>query len=198
MIIRLIRHGKTYANERNLYSGHTDSFVSYTGLNEIRERKVAGLYGSPVALNFASPLIRTYQTFYEIYGNTNFVQIKEFVEFDFGLLEMKTHEDVFNIDGYKEWINPGNVGAACPGGENNIDFNKRVMTKFHEIKDLAIKEQSDVSIVCHGGVIATIMFTLFKEERDHFYKWLPKGGEGYILSFDSLGKITEYSNMSLR
>jgi len=191
MIIQLVRHGTTFANERRLYCGLTDSFVSSRGLSEIGAIKQSGKYKS-AKLNFTSPLVRTHQTFKEIFGHTDFIQVKEFSEFDFGHLEMKTDGEATKIVGYEDWVNPGNIGATCPGGENNIDFNRRVMAKFREIVSAAVASNSDTCIVCHGGVISTIMFTLFENERDHFYRWLPKGGEGYTLVYDENGILVSY------
>ena len=196
MKIYLIRHGKTYANERGLYCGSTDSFVSPLGFYELETRKNAGLY-STAEKYFVSPLLRTHQTAKKIFGNVDVIVVPEFAEFDFGLLEMKSHDELLKMEEYREWIDPGNIGATCPGGENNNGFNKRVMNKFEVVKDEAAFSGYDIVILCHGGVIATIMDTCFPEPDIHFYKWLPKGGEGYALSCDSSGKIVEYSNISL-
>ena len=196
MRMQLVRHGKTFANEHGFYCGLTDSFVSPAGIVEINALKESGKYAQ-AHLNFVSPLVRTHQTFKEIFGHTDFIQVKEFSEFDFGHLEMKTDDEAMKIAGYADWVNPGNVGATCPGGENNIDFNHRVMAKFSEIVSEATVFNTDICIVCHGGVISTIMFTLFENERDHFYRWLPKGGEGYALDYDKYGKLLSYSNIGL-
>lgn len=44
------------------------------------------------------------------------------------------------------------------------------------------KLAENVVIVCHGGVIATIMHDLFPEGRDHLFHWVPNPGRGYSLA----------------
>ncbi|MGI6235680.1 MAG: histidine phosphatase family protein [Christensenellales bacterium] len=44
MILHLIRHGKTYANEQRLYCGQTDLPLSDTGAAEITQLARAGIY----------------------------------------------------------------------------------------------------------------------------------------------------------
>ena len=59
-------------------------------------------------------------------------------------------------------------------------MEKRVLVAFVEIKGT----DKDTVIITHGGVIASIMANLFKEENKNRYQRQPKQGHGYLIEND--------------
>ena len=181
--ISLVRHGKTEANEKKLYCGHTDLDLSALGENELRELKKTVVY--PDAEIFAtSGLKRAILTLKILYNVTNFINIPELKEYNFGTFEMKSHDELQFEQSYIKWIEDENV--RCPGGESRVEFYKRVASGFVQLKGLS----KTVVCICHGGVIAVLMENLFPGEKG-FYDWQPQFGRGYTINY-GIDKIMDY------
>ena len=185
MKIHLIRHGKTYANEKRLYCGKTDLPFSENGIREIVDLKEQGIYPKGVDLFFCSGLIRTVQTIEFIYGPAHYEVVSSLVEYNFGDFEMKSFEELKNRPGYQAWISDDLGEVSCPNGESKQQFTKRVLDGFEQL----IKKSptsGEVLLVSHGGVIVSIMEHFFPNTKN-FYEWQPKPARGYSLGFNSSG-----------
>ena len=175
MILSIIRHGLTQANERRLYCGHTDVPLSEQGKQDLMVIKDTVAY--PVADVFiTSGLIRTSETLRILYDREPDLVIEEFKELNHGDFEMKSYDELKDKPEYQRWIGD-TYNEAAPGGESRAAFDKRVMTGFDKL--LCIDADSAV-VVCHGGVIVSIMEWLFPGQRN-FYQWQPRNGRGYTL-----------------
>jgi len=184
MEIHFIRHGKTLANEKKLYCGSTDLPLSEIGRSEINELKGQGIY--PAAdIFFTSGLLRTKQTFEIIYTGAENIIIPEIAEFNFGIFEMKSYDDLKENADYLAWINDTTGNVLCPGGDSRNLFERRVMDGFDKIIN---QTRTSSMVICHGGVIVTVMEKLFPGERN-FYEWQPEPGRGYVL--DARGKTLD-------
>ncbi|MCL2202434.1 MAG: histidine phosphatase family protein [Defluviitaleaceae bacterium] len=180
--IHLIRHGKTPANEQKLYCGATDLPLSDAGIIELVELKEKGIYPKCADFYFTSGLMRTEQTLDLLYGSVPRVAIPQLAEFNFGSFEMKSYEMLKEQDDYQAWITDEAGGVSCPGGENRQDFTRRVLQGFEMLTE---KWQGDLFVVCHGGVIVSIMAHLFPNTKN-FYEWQPQPGRGYSIVPDGL------------
>ena len=179
MEIRLIRHGKTAANEQKLYCGATDLPLSDNGIKELVEFKKQSIYAEHADLYCTSGLKRADQTLDLLYGSVNRTVLPNLAEFKFGNFEMKSHESLKDQDDYKEWITDETGLVSCPGGENRHGFTRRVIDEYELLAENLLRETA--FIVCHGGVISCIMEHLFPNARN-FYEWQPRPGRGYIIS----------------
>lgn len=187
MNIHFIRHGRTEANERGLYYGSTDLPLTERGVEELKKLKMTVEY--PIAeIHLASDLRRTHETLHILYGKEPERTIVEFNEFDFGDFEMKTYEELRSDPDFIHWVSSGD-DAACPGGESQNRFVERILRGFDILQHLG---KRDVVLVCHGGVIGTLMDLLFPSEKDHYYAWVPDCGLGYTVEL-SAGKPVAYS-----
>ena len=174
MTIHLIRHGRTEANLKKLYCGHTDIPLTAYGVEELNRLREAGIY--PRSDMFVtSGLRRASQTLEIIYKTPEYCIIKALMEYNFGFFEMKSYEELRGNPDYISWIN----GGPCPGGESRDGFRERVLTGWEQLVEKA-KDGLSTSAVCHGGVIVTIMEELFPGGRD-FYEWQPGYGRGYAI-----------------
>jgi len=176
--IHLIRHGKTLANEQKLYCGATDLPLSDAGIAEILDLKNQGLYPKYTDFYFTSGLVRTEQTLDLLYGSVPRVAIPQLAEFNFGSFEMKNYEILKEQDDYQAWITDESGNVSCPGGDNRQNFTIRVLDG---LETLVEKWQGDLFVVCHGGVIVSVMEHLFPNTKN-FYEWQPQPGRGYSIA----------------
>ena len=180
MKIHLIRHGKTIANERRLYCGHSDLPLSDKGRAELAKLKSLGIYPSYADFYYTSGLLRAEETLSLLYGEVDRKSLPNFREFDFGRFEMHSHEELDSDPDYQAWIADNTNLVRTPGGENKIDFLERVVDGYKNLENMpGIK-----LVICHGGVIASLMEFLFPK-RKNFYEWQPKPGRGFTINYTS-------------
>ncbi|MDZ5253349.1 histidine phosphatase family protein [Clostridium sp. LIBA-8841] len=183
MIIYLIRHGKTYCNEKKLYCGISDVPLSEIGISELEEKRKS-VKLPECKRNFTSGAKRANETFNILYPNEKYEVVKEFGEYNFGEFELKSYEMLKEDKKYLDWILDESKGVSCPNGESRRDFEKRMKKAFLKLL-LMLEEQGEEEalIVCHGGSIACIL-ELFEKEGLDFYTYQPKCGGGYKLKVE--------------
>jgi alpha-ribazole phosphatase len=126
-----------------------------------------------------SGLKRANETLRILYNREPDFVIGEFKEIHLGDFEMKTYDELKDKLEYQLWINDF-YNFACPNGESNAEFDERVKAGLDKLSD--IKTDSAV-IICHGGVIVSIMERMFPNQKN-FFEWQPENGRGYILEFN--------------
>ncbi len=182
--IYLIRHGKTYCNEKNLYCGKTDIDLSEFGRKEL-ELKDMNQYPK-CDFYFTSGLKRTNSTFEIICPDKNYTIINEFSEYNFGDFELKSYEDLKNIKEYQEWIVDETQNVYCPNGESRLEFRNRIENAFDKLIEYMVKDNKETCLgVIHGGVIGIILEIKYDDSKK-FYEWQPKNGYGYEITVDIL------------
>lgn len=192
MICRLciLRHGKTAANQQRLYCGSSDLPLSPAGIAELAELKNTLDY-PPSTYRITSGLLRADQTLELIYGQGPDRTVPALAEYHFGEFEMQSYENLKDNADYQSWIIDKTGTVPCPGGENRVQFEQRVLTAFEQILLSECKTYPSIVMVCHGGVITTIMQHCFNENKN-FYEWQPQAGHGYILTVED-GLCTSYT-----
>lgn len=168
MTLYLIRHGKTAANEQYLYCGSTDLPLSEKGREEL-----AALHYDIANVRFlTSGMKRTDETLRILFGDVPFDIDSRFREVDFGVFEMRSYEQLKDNPEYQAWITGDNETNVPPEGESGAQMQQRVLEALTDIRE-------DTCLVAHGGVIATIMASLFPAEGKNRYQWQPQNGHGY-------------------
>ena len=190
MKLILIRHGLTEANEKHLYCGATDLPLSDAGRSALEERKKSGaLPEFPDGFRvLTSGLIRCEETLSLLFGDTPHETDPDFREMDFGAFEMRSYEEMKEDPEYLAWITGDNEANVTPGGESGNVMKARVLSALGRL----LRENRDVLLVTHGGVIAHVMTALFPEEGKNRYEWQPKPGGGYEVTVGPDGKGTAY------
>ena len=178
MIIDLIRHGKTEANEKHLYCGSTDLPLSDAGKEELRSVH----YDIKDVRFLTSGMKRTDETLRILFGDVPCEVDPRFREVDFGIFEMHSYEELKDTPEYQAWLAGDNEANIPPNGESGVQMKERVLNAFSEIKE-------NTCIITHGGVIATIMEHLFPKENKNRYQWQPKPGYGYILDAEDYRQL---------
>ena len=91
----LIRHGNTEGTERGILYGATDLPVTEQGLEELRRMAASGIYPEPSGAGlYTSGMLRTEQTFAAIYGEIHHLTEPLIREFNRGIFEMMTVDEV--------------------------------------------------------------------------------------------------------
>ena len=170
MIIYLIRHGKTSANEKYLYCGSTDLSLSDAGKEALRSVH----YDIKNVRFISSGMKRANETLRILFGDVPCEVDSRFREVDFGIFEMQSYEQLKNRPEYQAWLTGDNDANIPPQGESGVQMKARVLNGFSEIKE-------NTCIITHGGVIASIMEYLFPNEGKNRYQWQPKPGRGYAI-----------------
>ncbi|MGL5417013.1 MAG: histidine phosphatase family protein [Clostridium sp.] len=171
-IIYLIRHGKTLYNIERRYLGYTDISLSIQGRKEIEAKN---LIIDSVDKYFTTGMKRTNETFNILFKNKDYEIIDELKEYNFGDFEGKTYEELKNEKEYISWITDSTKEVKTPKGESKKEFYKRIEKGINK----ALKKiNKNGVIVCHGGVIGTLL-ELFTDTNDYFYNLQPNCGGGY-------------------
>ena len=185
MIIHLLRHGKTLANEKKLYCGHTDLPLSENGIAELNAQKNQNIYPAAADIFFTSGLVRAGQTVCILYGpdSPQMITIQALAEYNFGQFEMKSYDELKHQADYQAWITDETGDVKCPGGESKNQVQKRVVEGYLQIVNTMCQAGHNSAIVaCHGGTIVSVMELLFPNTKN-FYEWQPKPGRGYTISY---------------
>ncbi|MGL4850438.1 MAG: histidine phosphatase family protein [Clostridium sp.] len=181
-VLYLIRHGKTKYNEEKRYLGHTDIELSFNGKREIEEKT---LNLKDVEKYFTTGMKRTNETFNILFKEKRFEVIEELKEYNFGVFEGKTYEELKEDKEYIAWITDTTKSFKIPKGESKDEFYKRIEKGLK--KALENINESGV-IVCHGGVIGTLL-ELFSDSDDYFYNLQPKCGGGYKIIVENIDPL---------
>lgn len=173
IVLRLIRHGKTPANEVGRYIGCTDESLSEIGIEELAKLYPTTLKADMV---FASPMKRCIQTAKHVFGVDEPVIIDEWKEMDFGSFEMKCYEELNGDPAYQAWIDSGGE-IAFPGGEDRKTFTKRIIKGFDVFLEKCLARNiKNAAAVVHAG---TIMALLSNYTGKEYFSFLAKNGCGY-------------------
>ncbi|MCL2125384.1 MAG: histidine phosphatase family protein [Oscillospiraceae bacterium] len=187
MILHILRHGKTIANEKRLYCGSTDLPLSDGGREAITQLAEQGIYPAAPAVLYTSGLKRAQQTAELIYGGMDFKPIPDLNEYDFGDFEMISYDDLKERENFVAWLNDETGDLPCPDGECMKEFKERVARGFDMLLgEMRANGELPALLVTHGGAIVSIMDRLFPDTYG-YYEWQPETGRGYTLTFDSDG-----------
>lgn len=188
LVLYLIRHGKTSANEKHLYCGKSDISLSDNGKNELNDIKRKVKYPECNRF-FTSGAKRANETIDILYPNKQYEEVKEFWEYNFGNFEMKSYDMLKEKKEYISWITDETGQVSCPGGESKVEYRKRIKVAFETFIDKCFEEKiNSACLLCHGGTIGTIL-EVFYDDSKSFYEHQPSCGRGYKLSIEKSDKI---------
>ena len=179
-MLYLLRHGMTKANERRLYCGRTDLPLSEGGREHAREMARRRLLPD-CDLYLSSGMARADETLLILTGHRADRVLSALSEMDFGRFEMLDYDTLKQDADYRRWIEDATGRVACPGGESAEAFRCRVLSAGEGL--LALAWESAL-VVCHGGVIVSLMSEWFPSPERGFYEWQPRACEGWRVSFE--------------
>ena len=174
MTLYLIRHAATAGNEARRYIGATDQPLSPNGEAACLARRVP-----PVQAVFASPMLRCRQTASFLFAGVKPVLLDALREYDFGILEGKTHAELAHLAVYRQWVEAGGR-TSLPDAEEWEAFHTRCENGFVQTVDRCVKQKvGTVAIVTHGGVIMA-MLERFGVPKKGFYEWQAENLGGWV------------------
>ncbi len=197
LIIHLLRHGKTEANERHQYCGSTNMGLSVAGVEELTRLK-RRIHYPEADIFFTSGLLRTVQTLNILYDNMPYTPVPSLREMDFGAFELHSYEELRHDPDYLAWISDIE-NVRPPHGESKKEFTHRVFTGFDGIINHCLNNEQlqRCCLVIHGGVIAALMYRFFSDHGG-FFDFRPECGLGYSIDIiqDTDGyKATGYQSI---
>ena len=189
MKIVLVRHGETTGNQDKTFTGWSDVRLTDRGKEALKSYKESYHYPKTDRY-YTSDLTRTIETFDILFGDDAeiYESSKELREIYFGDIEdepQSVHVEAF-AQSWGQNIREHNW-------ETVSEFTYRIVSKLEAIlKDLKDKKLDSATIVCHSGVIKTLIIFLTHQPYMDFTKIKAPNGLGYILdlSYDEkTGKI---------
>ncbi len=174
MEIYLIRHGESTWNSENKIQGHSDVPLSTIGLQQI-ELLAKSIAKDKFNYLYSSELIRARQTAEKI---SKLIDVpislhRDLAEISLGEWEGKTPEEVNKEyeNGYDKWRkNPSKT--IIPKAETIPAFKKRTKKVFEKlIKNH--KEDDNILVITHGGLITSIISYVLKVNFDRLITRLP-------------------------
>lgn len=164
MKLYLIRHGLLEEHYLTRLAGSTDALLSQEGEKQaeklgefLKDKDVATLYSSDLKrCKTTAEIINTYL-------QKELIIDKRLREIDFGEWEGKS---IFELPPCEK-----DKSIKPPGGEDYIDFQKRVNEFLQELlKNGNTKSNKNLVIISHGGVCREILFLLNIISRDRYIK----------------------------
>jgi 2,3-bisphosphoglycerate-dependent phosphoglycerate mutase len=154
--IFLFRHGQTYFNRDNKFTGFIDSKISSAGKDDAKIVALR-LKNEKISIAFHTSLTRSKETLNEVlkfHKNVRLIEDDRMIERHYGELSGKTHYEVvkkFGVRKYDEWHRGFN--SRPPKGESFSDVEKRVKSFIKDLKEFVKKENVNIAISAHGNSI---------------------------------------------
>jgi len=150
LVLGLVRHGRTAANDSGRWQGQTDN-----GLNDLGRRQAADLaawYGE-FGVVYASPLGRAYQTAEALANGSELATHPGLVELGMGAWEGRTRDEI--VVGWPElWDRIYEHNEDLPRGDSGetwAGLRDRMTRAVSEV--IADRHEGHIGIVSHGAAI---------------------------------------------
>ena len=167
----LLRHGETVGNQRQLWTGWTDTPLSVRGREQVhRTAEWAAQNGQQFVRLYSSPIGRAHKTAQAVGQAIGLTPVLDdgLKEMHFGELET-IHSERFPVDYpelFSRWQNRTDESFAWPGGESRRAFRYRVAQAM--LRLATWHEGEVVLVVTHSGVIRMALAHL---EPERFGEW---------------------------
>lgn len=199
--ILFLRHGITEGNKNRWFYGGLNLHLLPEGIENLNQKKASGYYPEipDNAQYFTTGLIRTEETLETLFGKKVHETIPELREMEFGEYEGRTFQDLENDPLFQNWTYDETGDVAFPGGETRNQFaqriirGKEILLGKHKLKELEVRHNGKDAftvMICHGGVIASLIHDMFPGERESMWDWITEPGGGYLVEMGPHGPMT--------
>lgn len=182
MKLVLVRHGYTVGNDQGLYTGWSNTVLSEKGIEDLKRYREE--YDYPKTDRYyTSDLVRTIDTFHLLYGEDTPIKESTFAfrEIGFGDYEDVKWNEIKDAPYNDMYI----LNRPHVNGETISQVTLRLFGKLTQVfSDMKMKGEDSVTIVCHSGVIKTILLFLKSMPFDEFNAISTPNGLGYVLDID--------------
>lgn len=186
----MIRHGESEDNVAKIF-GSYETPLSKRGIDQIKITK-ENLSEFDFNKVYYSPFARTVETLKHL--GLNGIADNRIGEYNFGIFTGKTNsiiEEEFPVE-YKEWIDDPNDYIIREGESLRIVYNR-----VKEFLDEMVRQDEDVVLVTHAGVIRLVLCWIF-DDIDYFFRFKVDNGSINIISIDDGYKFIKKLNYSPR
>lgn len=181
--IYFIRHGQTKYNIEGRFVGSTDLPLTQEGRQNIYDLWNERSIHVDKEIIYSSPMKRCIETADIIFPHEHIEIIKNLAEMNFGIFEGKTHDELMELESYRNFRNTKGR-EKIPEGESGIEFGKRVLKGFFEmVSHMEKNGYTSSALVCHGGVIMAV-FSMLCGESDDIYHYHVDNGHGFKAHYD--------------
>lgn len=181
--IYFIRHGQTKYNVEGRFVGSTDLPLTENGRKNIYDLWHERSKHIDKEVIYSSPMKRCIETAHIIFPDEHIEIIKNMREMNFGVFEGKTHDELMDMQAYRNFRATSGK-EKIPHGESGIEFGMRVLKGFFEmIGHMNKNSYETAALICHGGVIMAI-FSMLCEESDDIYYYHRDNGQGLKAHYD--------------
>ena len=127
-----------------------------------------------------------------LFGEGDWQEIPNLQEMNFGIFECHSFEEIEENEEFQKWVYDETDEVCPPDGESRLDFSMRVkeglreLIGLHRLKEWSHRhggEDAVTVMVCHGGVISSMMRQMFPGAKSNMWDWIPEPGLGYIVDF---------------
>ncbi|QIK56572.1 histidine phosphatase family protein [Erysipelothrix sp. HDW6A] len=182
MKLVLVRHGYTVGNDQGLYTGWSNTILSRKGIEDLKQYRKE--YDYPKTDRYyTSDLVRTIDTFHLLYGEETPIKESTFAfrEIGFGDYEDLKWNEIDDVPYNDMYI----LNKPHVNGETISQVTLRLFGKLTQVfSDMSKNGEDSVTIVCHSGVIKTILIFLKSLPFSDFKEIATPNGLGYILDID--------------
>jgi len=153
--IYIFRHGETYFNEEERFTGWIDSKLDFKGIQDAK-KLAKKLKNKKFQIAFKTHLSRTGATLREVLKYhpecRRIITDDRMIEKSYGVLEGKFHKTVIAEYGNKQFdIWHRSYSVPPPGGESIKMVEKRVLSFIKDLMDSMKAEKINVAISAHGN-----------------------------------------------
>jgi 2,3-bisphosphoglycerate-dependent phosphoglycerate mutase len=153
--IYIFRHGETYFNEEERFTGWMDSRLTPNGMNDAK--KIAEkMKDKKFQISFKTHLSRSWDTLKQILKYhpecRKVITDDRMIERSYGILEGKFHRTIIAKYGEKQFnIWHRSYAVSPPRGESLKMVEKRVLSFIKDLMNLMKTERANVAISAHGN-----------------------------------------------
>lgn len=177
MDIILLRHGETVDNIKKVYS-RDNTWLTDKGKAEIIAAKesLEELHYEDV---YCSPFARTIETM-ELLSLEGMMESR-IQEMDFGIFKGSTFKEISKLypKETSQWIEDP-INYRIPEGENVLDVYARIEGFLEEL----IKKDRNALLICHDGVIRSILSWIF-DQPEYLFRFRVDNGSITIITIDA-------------
>lgn len=182
MKVVLVRHGYTVGNDLGLYTGWSNTMLSEKGIADLEKYKETYAYPKTDRY-YTSDLTRTIDTFNILFGDKETITESTFAfrEIHFGTYENVRWDEIDDIPYNQAYV----MNQPHVEGETLTQVSMRLFGKITAVlREMEDNGEDSVTIVCHSGVIKTILMFLKPMAFTEFKNIDTPNGLGYILDVD--------------
>ncbi len=187
--VYVFRHGQTFFNRDDMFTGFIDSKLTKTGIDEAKILALR-LKGKRIPVAFTTTLSRARDTLKEVMKFhpecKKIIDDNRMIERDYGKLSGMTHLQCvkkYGYDKYDQWHR--GFDSRPPGGESFADVEKRVKSFIDDLVKFVKENKVDVMVSAHGNSIRLFRKIMEKASVQDTVSW--------FIPYDKVFEYTVYA-----